>query len=484
KHMASLSLGFFERERSGRLVARVTNDAEAVEKLVTDELVRILAEFTFLAGAAAILFFLDVRLAAAAFSVIPFIVLATFAFQKKARSFYQDLRERVATVLSFFQETLRGVHVVRAFAQERTSSRQFEEVNDAWGTAKIGTLRLSAEYFARVDLLSSFGTATVLVYGGSRVLNGELSIGKLFAFIVFLALFFDPLHHLSERYTTFQSAMAGLARIAQLFQVEPEIVDHDNPVTLNKVQGNIAFQGTDFRYNRAAPFALQNVNIDVMAGTTLALVGPTGAGKSTFVKLLARFYDVSKGSILIDGLDIRRISLQSLRSHMALVPQEGFLFGGTIADNIRFGNPHASDSQIEQVCMKLGIDEFIRGLTEGYETQVRERGARLAAGERQLIALARALIADPSIILLDEATSSLDSATEARVQQAFRAALVGRTCVVSAHRLSTVMHADKIAVVEQGRIVEAGTHSELVSKQGRYADLYGSWLSGATATRV
>lgn len=478
KHLSSLSLGFFERERSGRLVARVTSDIEAAERFVTDSMVRISTELLFVAGAGVAIFVLDWRLAFVAISVVPLMVVGTIAFRRRSKRAYEQVRERVASVLSYLQETLRGVHVVQAFASERTRSRGFRTVNEDWEAANIGAFTLEAYYFPSMEFLGWVGTGGVVLFGGLMVLDDQLTLGVLAAFVVYLNTFFDPIHHLSELYMTFQSAMAGLARVAQLLDTEPDIIEAADGARL-ELSGKISMNEVTFSYRPGAPKALEKINLEIEPGETVALVGPTGAGKSTIVKLLARFYDVVDGSIELEGVDLRKIQTQSFRSQIALVPQEGFLFGGDILENIRFGRPEASEEEVVEACKAMGIDDFISSLPEAYRTDVRERGARLSAGERQLIALARAVISRPRLILLDEATSSLDSSTEARIDEAFRRALAGRTCVLIAHRLSTAMRADRIVVVEEGKIAESGSHQELLAKGGRYAELYRYWLAGA-----
>lgn len=480
RHLAGLSLGHFERERSGSLVGRATADVEAVERLATEDLVRLATDLLFVGGATVILFVLDVRLALAALAVLPAMAAATVAFRRRIRHAYRAVRERVASVLSMLQETLRGVEVVQAFSREEASATRFREVNEEWADANVGALRIESLYFPAMDFLAMVGTGAVLVYGGSRVIGGDLTLGVLTAFTVYLSQFFGPIHHLSEHFTTLQSAMAGLRRVSDLLDRDPEVADAPGADSLGEVAGEVVLEDVRFRYAGGLPWALRGVSLRVAPGETLALVGPTGAGKSTIVKLVARFYDPTEGAVRCDGRDLREVSLASLRSRIGLVPQEGFLFGGTVRENIRFGRPAASDRDVERVCRRLGIDEFVRSLPMGYDTDVRERGARLAAGERQLVALARAALADPRVVLLDEATSSLDPGTEARIEHAFRAALAGRTTILIAHRLSTAMRADRIAVVEEGCVTECGTHDELVGAGSRYASLYRYWLSGRT----
>lgn len=476
-HLSKLSLGFFERQRSGQLISRITSDVEAVERLVTESLVRIVTEVLFLFGAAIVLAIMDWRLALAAMVVIPAMLGMTTWFRRRSDRVFLEVRERIASVLSFLQETLRGMQVVQAFATERTRTRRFQAVNDDWADANVTAHKLEAVFFPSMQFLGTVGTSIVLLYGGARVLGGDLSAGKLAAFVVYLTLFFEPMNHLSELYSQFQQAMAGLAKMTHLLEVEPEIVDAPDAVHITDIEGQVTFEDVHFSYSPSGPMVLQDINMRIEAGQTAALVGPTGAGKSTIVKLLARFYDPTEGSVRVDGFEVGKVTMESLRQQMALVPQEGFLFGGTLADNIRFGRPDATDEEVREIARRIDIDEFIQSLPDAYETEVRERGARFAAGERQLIALARALLADPRLVILDEATSSLDSATEVRVERAFSSALAGRTSVVIAHRLSTVMNSDVIFVVEGGRIVESGSHHELVQTGGRYSALYLSWLA-------
>lgn len=479
RNVADQSLGFFEKERSGRLVARITSDTEAIEKLVTEDLIRLATTVTFLLGAVVLLFALDVKLAVAALAVTPLMTYGTILFRRRARDAYRQVRERIASVLSFLQETLRGVHVVQAFARERVSRSQFGDFNEEWADAKAGTYLIESAYFSALEFLSGLGTAIVLAYGGWVVFNNRVTVGTLTTFVVYLSLFFDPIHHLSERYTNFQSAMAGLVRIAQLLKLKPDVVEVPNAVS-PKFRGALELKGVSFRYSPEGPSVLENVTLSIDPGEFVGLVGPTGAGKSTIMKLMARFFDATQGQVVVDDVDIRNVSFESLRAQVALVPQESFLFSGTIRENILFGKPSATAEDVQRVCRDLGIDEFVRSLPEGYDTNVRERGARLAAGERQLIALARALMADPSIILLDEATSSLDPATESRIDAALGEALAGRTRVVIAHRLSTVIHADRILVIEDGKVVESGSHDELLRMDVRYAALHQSWLTATS----
>jgi ABC-type multidrug transport system fused ATPase/permease subunit len=399
-------------------------------------------------------------------------------FRVRSERAYRRVRDRIASVLSFMQETVRGVQVVQAFGRERVNRRLFREVNADWREANVESFRPSAVFFPLVEFIGVLGTGVLLAYGGWRTAHGDISVGVLAAFILYLNTTIDPITQLSQLYDTFQQAMAGLAKLAALLERTSYVVDRPGASALDTVNGSAAVDGVTFRYRDGLPDALANVSLDIAAGEVLALVGPTGAGKSSIAKLLLRFYDPSTGRITLDGRDLRDVSLGSLRAKTSMVPQEAFLFRGTIRDNIRFGRPDATDEEVEQVGRLLGIDEILRRLPQGYDTEVRERGAALSGGERQLIALARAVLVDPRLLILDEATSALDAATEAHVESALRLASHGRTTIVIAHRLSTAARANRVAVVDHGKILEVGTHDELLTKpEGLYSKLYQHWLS-------
>jgi ATP-binding cassette subfamily B protein len=481
EHLASLDMSFFEREKAGRLVARLTSDVETIEILVTESLIQMGASAIYLVGAIAILFTMDVKLAAASLSfILPLMVVATMLFRVRSERAYGRVRERIARVLSMMQETVRGVHVVQAFGRERLNAKTFREVNAEWREANAESFRLGSRFFPGVELIGVGGTVVVLGYGGWRFFDGTITIGVLAAFVLYLASTLEPIQTLSQLFDTFQSAMAGLARLAGLLDEQPTVTERPSPSHLRLVKGEERVEDVTFRYRAGLPPALKDVELNIGAGDVIALVGPTGAGKSSIAKLLLRFYDPSAGRVTLDGVDLRQLSFSSLRSSTAIVPQEGFLFGGSVRDNIRFGRPDATDDDVTSICELLGIDELIGRLPDGYDTQVRERGAALSGGERQLIALARALLADPRVLVLDEATSALDAATESRVEAALRSATSGRTTIVIAHRLSTAERANLIVVVDHGRIVESGTHAQLVAKtEGVYARLYKHWLATA-----
>jgi ATP-binding cassette subfamily B protein len=478
-HMTHLDLGFFEREKVGRLVARLTSDVETIQLFVTEGLVASISTFMYLAGSITVLFLIDWKLAAAGFgATLPLLAVSSMIFRNRSERAYRRVRDRIASVLSFMQETVRGVQVVQAFGRERVNRRLFREVNADWREANVESFRPSAVFFPLVELIGVLGTGVILAYGGWRAIQGDITVGILAAFILYLNTTLDPITQLSQLYDTFQQAMAGLAKLAGLLDRRAEIVDVPHASGLESVDGAAGVDNVTFRYRDGLPDALANVSLDIAAGEVLALVGPTGAGKSSIAKLLLRFYDPTTGRITLDGRDLREVSLRSLREKTSMVPQEAFLFRGTIRDNIRFGRPDATDADVEQVCRLLGIDEMIRRLPQGYETEVRERGAALSGGERQLIALARAVLVDPRLLILDEATSALDAATESHVESALRLAAHGRTTIVIAHRLSTAARANRVAVVDHGKIVEIGTHDELLSHpDGLYSKLYQHWLA-------
>jgi ABC-type multidrug transport system fused ATPase/permease subunit len=475
-HLQRLSLGYYERNRTGATVSRITNDVEALDQLVTDGLSSLVQNTLVLAGTVIVLFLLDWRLALATLIVLPLMGLATAWFRSRSNHAYRRVRERLGLVTATLAEDLSGMRVVQSFTREPTSQTTFRGVNERYRESNYETVILNGLYFPAVDILSSVATAIVLGVGGWLVVEGEMTVGTLLAFSLYLANFFDPVQQLSQLYNTFLSATAALDRITVVLDEEPEIVDTAEARDLTRIEGHVHFEHVRFGYGEL-PDVLHDFDLDVPAGTTVALVGHTGAGKSTIAKLLARFYDPREGRITIDGTDLRTVTQESLRRQLGIVPQEGFLFAGSIADNIAFGRPSASRAEIVQAAEAVGADVFVTDLPEGYDTEVGERGFKLSLGQRQLVAFARALLADPRILILDEATSSVDIGTERRIERGLRRLLTGRTAFIIAHRLSTIRRADLIVVLDHGRIVDAGTHDELVERVGPYRELYGDWAA-------
>jgi len=479
RHMMRLELGHHERTPTGRSVSRLTSDIEAINQLVVEGATSLVINGLSLIGVIIILTVYDWKLAIAAFAIFPILALATWWFRVRATAAYRLTRERVASVLTVLQENLSGIRVVQANGRQEEARRRFREANADYRSANMNTITISGLYFPGVELLAALGTALILWYGGSRVLNDDLSVGVMVAFIGYLASFFDPIQQLSQLYNTFQSAMAALEKIFGVLETDPRINDRTEAVDLPDIAGRVRLDHVSFGYGRE--YVIRDVSVDIEPGSTVALVGATGAGKSTLAKLIARLYDPDEGVVSIDGIDLRDVREESLRAEMGIVPQEGHLFSGTIADNVRFAHPLASDDDVRRALDAVGALEFVDGLPDGMDTDVQERGARLSAGQRQLICFARALVADPRLIILDEATSSIDIGTERRIEEALDRLLVGRTAVVIAHRLSTIRRADRILVVQDGQIAEQGSHDELMRAGGQYAGLYADWEQAAGA---
>jgi ABC-type multidrug transport system fused ATPase/permease subunit len=475
-HLQRLSLGFYERNRTGAIVSRITNDVDALDQLVTDGISSLVQNTLVLAGTAIVLFVLDWRLALATLTVLPFMAAATAWFRARSNRAYRNVRERLGLVTATLAEDISGMRVVQSFTREPTSHASFRGVNERYRESNYETVVLNGLYFPAVDVLSSVSTAIVLGFGGALVVRGDLTVGTLLAFTLYLSNFFDPVQQLSQLYNTFLSATAALDRIIGVLDEEPEIVDAPDAGALPRIRGHVRFEHVRFGYGEL-PDVLHDFELDVPPGTTVALVGHTGAGKSTIAKLLARFYDPRAGRITIDGHDLRTVTQASLRRQLGIVPQEGFLFAGTVAENIAFGRPDATAAEIDEAAASVGADRFVAELPGGYETELGERGFRLSLGQRQLVAFARALLADPRILILDEATSSVDIGTERRIEHGLRRLLAGRTAFVIAHRLSTIRGADLIVVLDHGRIVEQGTHEELLTREGLYTSLYGDWAA-------
>ena len=486
-HLQLLPISFYQRERSGGLVARMIGDVESITELVSDGLMGLASEVATFSGVAIILTVLDWRLALQTLTVGPILAVLTFWYQKRSASAWHDVREATPQAAIALHEIITGVREIQGYRAERAALAAAAAANHGARQANRRTVTLAGLFFPGVELVSAVAFIVVLGFGGPRVLAGQLQIGTLTAFLLYLGLLFGPIFNLSEFYDSVQEAVAGGARIGAILAMEPAIQGPSDPVALGSPSGGIRLTKVRFAYpgpnGTSGPEVLHDLDLDVPAGTTLALVGPTGAGKSTIAGLLLRFHDPLAGHVTLDGLDLRQIRLPDLRRAVSFVPQRGFLFAGTIEDNIRLGCPLASRRRIEAAVTALGVWPLVDRLPAGLDTEVGERGKRLASGEQQVVALVRAWIADPAVLVLDEATSHLDIEAEARVSQALRQLRAGRTTVIIAHRLSSIVDADRIAVVAAGRIVEVGSPAELIAAGGRFAEIYARWAA-ATERRT
>lgn len=472
-HLQQLSLSFFSHYSVGRIIVRVINDVSVLREFITWAMLAIARDLFVLVGIVITMFSMNPRLSLLTFSVIPLIIFSTRLFRKRAREYYRETRKAISWVNSVLAENINGLRVVQAFSREDKNYTYFRDVvNRNNLDVNLKAARLAAQFFPSVDFLGITAMALVVWLGGSAVLGEQISPGTLVAFVLYINRFFDPIRDLSRRFDTFQSTMASGERILNLLNAPIEVQDAAEAIEMPAIRGEIRFENVSFHYSDDPTPVLRNIDLTIPAGQTVALVGKTGAGKSTLIKLVARFHDPSEGIVRIDGYDLRQVTQQSLRRQFGIVLQDPFLFSGTVRENIRFGRLNASDLEVETAAKSVGADEFIRQLPHGYDTPVEEGGAILSVGQRQLISFARALLADPRILILDEATSSVDTQTERMIQAGLDRLLKGRTSLIIAHRLSTITNADRILVIENGEIIEDGTHAELLQKRGIYYHLY------------
>ena len=477
RHFQRLSPAFHDRYTSGRVISRQTSDVDAIYEMLETGFDGLVTAALTLVGTSVLLLVLDVKLGLVALLCGPFLVWLTNWFRKASARSYRATREKVALVIVHFVESMNGIRAVQAFRRESRNQEIFDDVNDQYRQANLVAFRLVAWFMPGIRLIGNITIGIVLLYGGYLAYHGEVTVGVLAAFLLYLRQFFEPMMEISQFYNTFQSASAALEKLSGVLEEEPDVAEPTDPVPLVDARGEVRFEHVRFEYVPGTA-VLPDLDLTVPAGQTLALVGTTGAGKTTLAKLATRFYDPTGGTVRLDGTDLRRVASDDLHRAVVMVTQENYLFSGTVADNIRFGRPDATDEQVQAAARALGAHGFISALPEGYATPVSNRGGLLSAGQRQLVAFARAFLADPAVLILDEATSSLDIPSERLVQQALQTILAGRTAIVIAHRLSTVEIADRVLVMEHGRIVEDGAPGELIEAgSGRFAGLHQAWVA-------
>jgi len=470
-HIQKLALKFFDRTPIGRIVTRATNDVEALGELFSSGIVMVFSDVFIIIWILAFMFFMDVKLSLVTLSVLPVLIYGTFLFRRKVRESYRDVRLHLARLNSYMQEHVTGMSAVHIFHKEEDELKKFSSINNDYRTANIKSIFYYAIFYPSVEILSAVAVGMIIWYGGGEIIQGSLTIGVLFAFIQYTEMFFRPIRDLSEKYNIMQTAMASSERIFKLLDNETFIKNPDNPVKLGKVKGSIEFKDVWFAYNDD-DYVLKDISFFINPGETIAIVGHTGAGKTSIINILTRFYDINKGRILVDGIDIEKLDKKELREHISIVLQDVFLFSGNIESNINLDKKEISFEKVKEAAKIVGAEEFIKNLPAKYDEEVKERGATLSVGQKQLISFARALAYDPQILILDEATSSVDTETEQLIQEAIEKLLVGRTAIVIAHRLSTIQTADKIIVLHKGEIRESGNHQELLAKRGIYYKLY------------
>jgi ABC-type multidrug transport system fused ATPase/permease subunit len=474
-HFQRLSLAFHERYTSGRVTSRQTSDVEAIGELLGHGLISLVTSLLLITGIGVMLVVLDLRLALVTLATFPILFAMTRWFRRHSERAYRATRDAIALVIVHFVESLGGIQAVHAFRREPRNQEIFEHLDNRYREANLWSNRLAAAYGPGVQLVGRLTTAGVLLYGGFRVIEGGITVGVLAAFLLYLRRFFEPMQELSQFYNLFQAAAAALEKLSGVLDEEPTVPEPAAPTRLPAARGEIDFDGVRFSYGRDIT-VLHHLDLHIPAGQTIALVGATGAGKTTIARLVARFWDPTEGTVTLDGVDLRQLADHDLRRAVVTVTQENFLFAGTVADNIALGRPHATRHEIETAAMAIGAHEFIAELPDGYDTDVHQKGARLSSGQRQLVAFARAFLANPAVLILDEATSSLDIPSERLVQRALRTLLADRTALIIAHRLTTVEIADRVLVVDGGRIIEDGPPTSLIDQGGEYAALHRAWL--------
>jgi ABC-type multidrug transport system fused ATPase/permease subunit len=474
RHFQRLDIGFHDRYTSGRVVSRLTNDIDAIQEMLLSGFDSLVSAALTLVGTAVLLVVLDWRLGLMCLAAFPVLAALLRWFRTESSKTYTAVREHAARVIVQFVETMTGIKAVQAYRREARNEEIFAGVADRYRAVNERAFKLVAVFSPGVKLVGNLTTGVVLLYGGWRVLHGHMTIGTFTAFLLYLRMFFEPMQEITQFLNTFQSATSALEKLAGVLAEKPAVADPDAPVALGEARGEIALHDVCFGYRTDAP-VLTGLSLHIPAGQTVALVGSTGAGKTTIAKLIARFYDPTSGAVTLDGVDLRHLTQAELRRHVVMVTQENFLFSGTLADNIRFGRPEATDAEVVAAAASVGAEAFIADLPERYDTDVAKRGGRLSAGQRQLVAFARAFLADPAVLILDEATSALDIPGERMVQRALRSVLADRTALVIAHRLSTVEIADRVLVIEGGAIVEDGPPAELIRAEGHYAALHEAW---------
>ncbi len=473
RHLQRLSFRFYDTMATGRIMSRLVADVDAINQLVSSGLVTVFADSMVLVAIMVTMLQMNWRLALVSFLTIPVLLVVLQYFKGRMRDAFMKMRRKYADMNANLAESISGVRVTQAFHREEQNQAQFNQINEETRQANLGAVQVLAMFFPSIEVVSAFGISLVLFYGGYLIRSGspDVTVGQVAAFILYLNRFFQPIRDLSQVYNVFQAAVVSAERVAEVLDQAPEVTDAPDAYEMPRVTGHVRFEQVVFGYKPDQP-VLKGIDLEAQPGQTIALVGPTGAGKTSIINLLARFYDPQEGRVLVDGHDLRKVTQRSWRSQLGIVLQDTFLFTGTIRENIRYGRPDATDEEVEAAARAVGADEFIRRLPEGYETQVQERGSKLSVGQRQLIAFARALCANPAILILDEATSNIDTYTEMLIQNALKTLLKGRTSFVIAHRLSTIRNADRILFIEDGQVVEEGTHDELLERGGRYANLY------------